>query len=42
MIFNEPDDYIINNMKNSEFYKQLVESKGHDRVVERELFLKQG
>lgn len=40
-IFSEPEDYIITNMKKTEFYKQLVESKGQERTDEREKFLKQ-
>ena len=37
--FTDVDDYIIKNMKNSEYYKDMIAKKGKQTVNEREKFL---
>jgi len=37
--FTDVDDYIIKNMRNSEYYKDLISKKGKQTVYEREKFL---
>lgn len=39
LIFENTDDYIIQNLRNKSYYKQLIESKGEESVIEREEFL---
>ena len=39
MLFENTDDYIIQNLRNKPYYKQLIESKGEENVKEREEFL---
>lgn len=39
-IFLKTDDYIIKNLKNKNFYIQLINKKGEENVKERERFLK--
>ena len=38
--FASTDDYIIKNLKNKNFYLNLLNKKGEDAVKERERFLK--
>lgn len=37
--FNVSDDHVIKYMKNTGFYKELIENKGKDNVENREFFL---
>ena len=37
--FKETDDYIIKNMKEQKYFKELLESKGEELIKERETFL---
>jgi len=37
--FTDADDYILINMKNTEYYNQLVSIKGKENVEKRRLFL---
>ena len=39
MLFENTDDYILQNLRNKPYYKQLIESKGEENVKEREAFL---
>lgn len=39
MLFENTDDYILQNLRNKPYYKQLIESKGEENVKEREEFL---
>jgi hypothetical protein len=39
LCFNDVDDYIIKNMKNSDYYKDMVYNKGMELIKEREKFL---
>lgn len=39
ILFNSSDDHVIKFMKNTNFYKELVDSKGLALVEEREYFL---
>lgn len=39
MGFNDVDDYILINMKNNDYYKQLVDLKGEENVGLRKAFL---
>jgi len=38
--FNEPDDYIIRNLKETEYYQELLDKKGETAVSLRHAFLK--
>jgi len=37
--FTDADDYILINMKNSEYYNQLICLKGKENVDKRKVFL---
>jgi len=37
--FNANEDFTIQNMKNSQHYQTILESKGEDYIKEREAFL---
>ena len=37
--FNEGDDHVIRYMKDTTFYKELLENKGKENVENREFFL---
>ena len=39
LAFVGTDDYIIKNLRDKPYYKQLIESKGEESVIEREKFL---
>jgi len=39
LAFVGTDDYILKNLRDKPYYKQLIESKGEERVKEREKFL---
>lgn len=39
LCFTDVDDYIIKNMKNSEYYEDMIAKKGKQTVYEREKFL---
>lgn len=39
LLFSDMEDYIIRNLRNSEYFAQVVDSKGADLVEERERFL---
>lgn len=38
--FTEPDDYIIKNLNDTEYYQELLTRKGEDAVKLRHSFLK--
>jgi len=39
-VFSQAEDYILQNLKNTDRYEQLLKEKGKDVIVEREKFLK--
>ena len=39
MTFNSSDDHVIKYMKDSPFYKELVDMKGRENVADRDYYL---
>ena len=39
LIFENTDDYILQNLRDKSYYQQLIEARGKEMVFERETFL---
>lgn len=39
LIFENTDDYILQNLRDKSYYQQLIEARGKERISERETFL---